>query len=266
MASINLVGRVGAAGVRRGLWLDEMGGRGRIERLGVSRHGHVGRLAGVARLSTPLELHRLRHGQHPPRAHSSAAAELRTPDARTTRPSRRRHRRAVRPRHDCNGTKFMRVLLVYPPISKRERYCSAIGSAGGNQTPLGVFYLAAYLRQRDHQVEVIDGEARGLSAEDIVARAGEFHPELVGVEFHDRRLSPRLGGCRRDQAALARIADRLGRPARLVERSPRHVVSGLRFCRRGRRRSDAGRVGPNHRRAAETCRRWKGLPSGKAAS
>jgi radical SAM superfamily enzyme YgiQ (UPF0313 family) len=75
----------------------------------------------------------------------------------------------------------MRVLLVYPPISKRERYCSAIGSAGGNQTPLGVFYLAAYLRQHEHEVEVIDGEARGLSADDIVARASEFHPELVGI-------------------------------------------------------------------------------------
>jgi anaerobic magnesium-protoporphyrin IX monomethyl ester cyclase len=75
----------------------------------------------------------------------------------------------------------MRILLIYPPISKRERYCSAIGSAGGNQTPLGVFYLAAYLRQRDHQVEVIDGEARGLSAADIVDRAQEFRPELVGV-------------------------------------------------------------------------------------
>jgi hypothetical protein len=31
----------------------------------------------------------------------------------------------------------MRVLSVYPPICKMERYSSAIGSAGGNQTPLG---------------------------------------------------------------------------------------------------------------------------------
>ncbi len=75
----------------------------------------------------------------------------------------------------------MRVLLVYPPISKMERYSSAIGSAGGNQTPLGVYYLAAYLRQHGRPVEVIDGEANGLTAEDIVARAGEFRPGLVGI-------------------------------------------------------------------------------------
>jgi anaerobic magnesium-protoporphyrin IX monomethyl ester cyclase len=75
----------------------------------------------------------------------------------------------------------MRVLLVYPPISKIERYCSAIGNAGGNQTPLGVFYLAAYLRQHGHQVEVIDGEANNLDAKDIVARAAEFQPGLVGI-------------------------------------------------------------------------------------
>jgi anaerobic magnesium-protoporphyrin IX monomethyl ester cyclase len=75
----------------------------------------------------------------------------------------------------------MRVLLIYPPISKIERYSSAIGSSGGNQTPLGVFYLAAYLRQHGHQVEVIDGEARGLQAEDIAVRAGKFQPALVGI-------------------------------------------------------------------------------------
>ena len=46
---------------------------------------------------------------------------------------------------------IMRVLLVYPPISKEERYSSAIGSAGGRQMPLGVFYLASSLRERGHE-------------------------------------------------------------------------------------------------------------------
>jgi radical SAM superfamily enzyme YgiQ (UPF0313 family) len=75
----------------------------------------------------------------------------------------------------------MRVLLIYPPISKMERYSSAIGSAGGNQTPLGVFYLAAYLRRHGHEVEVIDGEANALTADDIVARAKQFRPDLLGI-------------------------------------------------------------------------------------
>ncbi len=75
----------------------------------------------------------------------------------------------------------MRVLLIYPPISKLERYSSAIGSAGGNQAPLGVFYLAAYLRQQGHPVQVIDGEANRLTAEDIAARAKQFQPQLLGI-------------------------------------------------------------------------------------
>jgi len=75
----------------------------------------------------------------------------------------------------------MRVLLVYPPISKEERYSSAIGSAGGRQMPLGVFYLASSLRQRGHQVAVIDGEAENLTAADILQRAERFQPGLVGI-------------------------------------------------------------------------------------
>jgi radical SAM superfamily enzyme YgiQ (UPF0313 family) len=75
----------------------------------------------------------------------------------------------------------MRVLLIYPPISKEERYSSAIGSAGGRQMPLGVFYLASCLRQRGHAVAVIDGEAENLTAADILARAERFQPGLVGI-------------------------------------------------------------------------------------
>jgi radical SAM superfamily enzyme YgiQ (UPF0313 family) len=75
----------------------------------------------------------------------------------------------------------MRVLLVYPPISKEERYSSAIGSAGGRQMPLGVFYLASFLRERGHEVAVIDGEAENLTADDISKRAEQFLPGLVGI-------------------------------------------------------------------------------------
>jgi radical SAM superfamily enzyme YgiQ (UPF0313 family) len=75
----------------------------------------------------------------------------------------------------------MRVLLIYPPISKRERYSSAIGSAGGNQIPLGIYYLAAYLRRQGHAVKAIDGEVNGLTTDDIVARINRFQPELIGI-------------------------------------------------------------------------------------
>ena len=74
-----------------------------------------------------------------------------------------------------------RVLLLYPPISKMERYSSAIGSAGGRQLPLGVLYLASSLREAGHVVDVIDAEAEGLSAEEVLERAESFAPDYVGV-------------------------------------------------------------------------------------
>ncbi len=61
----------------------------------------------------------------------------------------------------------MRILLIYPPISMQERYSSDIGYSGGKQMPLGVYYLASYLRWAGHLVSVIDGEAQGLSAHEI---------------------------------------------------------------------------------------------------
>lgn len=75
----------------------------------------------------------------------------------------------------------MRVMLIYPPVSKEERYSSAIGSAGGRQMPLGVFYLASYLRHHSHDVAVIDGETEGLTAGDIYQRVKAFNPDLIGI-------------------------------------------------------------------------------------
>ena len=74
----------------------------------------------------------------------------------------------------------MRVMLIYPPVSKEERYCSAIGSAGGRLMPLGIFHRASYLRQHSHDVAVIDGEAEGLTASDIYRRVQAFNPGISG--------------------------------------------------------------------------------------
>jgi len=75
----------------------------------------------------------------------------------------------------------MRVQLIYPPISRWDRYSSDIGNAGGRQVPLGVFYLAAYLRQHGHRVGVIDAEALELSSRAAAEQALAFRPEAVGI-------------------------------------------------------------------------------------
>jgi anaerobic magnesium-protoporphyrin IX monomethyl ester cyclase len=74
-----------------------------------------------------------------------------------------------------------KVLLLYPPISRMERYSSAIGSAGGQQIPLGVLYLASSLTEAGYLVEVIDAEVEGLSAPEILERVREYGPDYIGI-------------------------------------------------------------------------------------
>lgn len=73
------------------------------------------------------------------------------------------------------------VLLVYPPISKMERYGSGLGLFGGNQIPLGIFYLASYLRKNGVPVHAIDGETRRLTADDIVKTITERGTNILGI-------------------------------------------------------------------------------------
>jgi hypothetical protein len=82
-----------------------------------------------------------------------------------------------------------KILLVYPPITKFERYSSAIGSSGGQQIPLGVSYLASYLRSNGFEADVIDAEAESLTYENIIQRlqSGGFHVlgiSTTTVAFH----------------------------------------------------------------------------------
>jgi radical SAM superfamily enzyme YgiQ (UPF0313 family) len=74
-----------------------------------------------------------------------------------------------------------KVYIVYPPISKEERYSSKIGAAGGNQIPLGIFYLASYLRENNFDVAVTDGEAENLTNDDIIKRINTFLPNFVAI-------------------------------------------------------------------------------------
>ncbi|KKL25893.1 hypothetical protein LCGC14_2400750, partial [marine sediment metagenome] len=74
-----------------------------------------------------------------------------------------------------------KILLVYPPITKLERYSSAIGASGGEQIPLGVYYLAAYVRERGYGVDVLDGEALGLTNQQIIGRLRDGRFNVLGI-------------------------------------------------------------------------------------
>ncbi|OGW46083.1 MAG: hypothetical protein A2Y66_00525 [Nitrospirae bacterium RBG_13_41_22] len=74
-----------------------------------------------------------------------------------------------------------RVYLLYPPISKMERYSSEVGSVGGEQIPLGIFYIASYLRKNGYAVSVTDAETLKLTEEDLVQEIKDFSPDFIGI-------------------------------------------------------------------------------------
>lgn len=75
----------------------------------------------------------------------------------------------------------VKLLLVYPPITRYERYSSSIGASGGHQIPLGIFYLAAYVRLQGYDVSVIDAEADNLSARKITEMIEALNFNVLGI-------------------------------------------------------------------------------------
>lgn len=86
----------------------------------------------------------------------------------------------------------MRILLIYPPITARKKYMASPGIS----PPLGLAYLAAYLREYGrHEVCILDCLAEGincleethdtirygLSSLQILKVLENFQPEVVGV-------------------------------------------------------------------------------------
>ena len=74
-----------------------------------------------------------------------------------------------------------KMYILYPPISEKERYFSEIGSAGGKQIPLGIYYVASYLRANNFEVKVTDAEALKLSTWEIIEQVKSFNPKFVGI-------------------------------------------------------------------------------------
>ncbi len=73
------------------------------------------------------------------------------------------------------------ILLAYPPISKMERYGSDLGVFGGSQIPLGLYYLAAFVRDRGWRCKAIDAEATNATYEDIIRMMAEGDFDILGI-------------------------------------------------------------------------------------
>jgi radical SAM superfamily enzyme YgiQ (UPF0313 family) len=103
-----------------------------------------------------------------------------------------RHRRAQRAAIGF----FMKVLLIYPYFLDRRLNVEDIQAP-----PMGVYYVAAALKEHGHEVEVLNWHDRGISPESIATVLREKKPQMIGFSILHAN---RWGGIE-----IARIAKRV---------------------------------------------------------
>lgn len=72
------------------------------------------------------------------------------------------------------------ILLVYPNVSSEDRYNKKIDAIGGHQLPLGIYYLASYLRKNKFLVNIVDAEAFNVS-DDKICELISKKTKIVGI-------------------------------------------------------------------------------------
>lgn len=79
----------------------------------------------------------------------------------------------------------MHILLISPPHKNivTTTIPQQLNKERGYQPPLGLLYLASYLKQNSgHRITVIDSEAEGLDYPQLKQRVEQLMPDLVGVQ------------------------------------------------------------------------------------
>lgn len=70
-----------------------------------------------------------------------------------------------------------KILFIKPDVSPSPKVIPA------SNPPMGLMYLASYLRKRDHsrEIKIIDMAVEGLSSDDILSVLKEFKPDICGI-------------------------------------------------------------------------------------
>lgn len=75
----------------------------------------------------------------------------------------------------------MKVLLLVPPLSVKDRYGSDLGKIGPTCEPLGLAYLASCLRNAGHEAKILDTLALNLDYNYIKKYLIENKFDLIGI-------------------------------------------------------------------------------------
>lgn len=104
----------------------------------------------------------------------------------------------------------MRVLLVSPPMTGKDRYGELAG-AGTYLPPLGLAYLAATIRDR-HEVRILDAEVLGWSEAETLAEIARWRPEVLGFTVVTPAIVKVSSMCRAAKAADPSLTIVVGGP------------------------------------------------------
>lgn len=78
----------------------------------------------------------------------------------------------------------MNILLISPCLSTSDRYGSALGKVGPTTEPLGLAYIAAYLREKRHgkdHIEILDMAALNYGEVDLIRKLKEKEWNITGI-------------------------------------------------------------------------------------
>jgi anaerobic magnesium-protoporphyrin IX monomethyl ester cyclase len=73
----------------------------------------------------------------------------------------------------------MKVLLIYPRY--REISSSLSRVLENKIPPLGLLYIASALRNKGHEVKIIDAEEKNLNLEQLGELSNNFQPQIIGI-------------------------------------------------------------------------------------
>ncbi|MCD4779806.1 MAG: B12-binding domain-containing radical SAM protein [Candidatus Omnitrophica bacterium] len=79
----------------------------------------------------------------------------------------------------------MRILLISPPITHGDELQA---KARGCMPPLDLMYLAAYVRQYNHDVNMLDLYSRGLSNKKLFQYIQKEHPVVIGFSTYSANI------------------------------------------------------------------------------
>lgn len=118
------------------------------------------------------------------------------------------------------------VLLINSPMVLNRRGSSYFVSEGDEKSnyPMGILYIAAYLRKHEVRVQVMDITAAGYTLEDILERVASEKPVLVGISA----MTPGL----RSAVVIAEELKRKFGDSVTVGLGGSHVNSDLKFTER----------------------------------